>query len=179
MKFSEMGLETFNNTTDVEIRVPDGEATRAINLTVREYLPIDEKAQFVQFVVNNAIDNNTGCFSPIRTEVYFGIAVCRWYAGIEFDEALENVGVVYDKLEQNDIITKIASAIPGEEYNFINQLVMETCEDIARFNNSFVGMMQVASENTSSLNAEITDILEKIKNKEGMEQLAVIKDVVG
>lgn len=177
MNFSDMNLEIKEEST--KIQVLNSKTDETINLEVRDYLPIDEKVQLIQFVVSNAVDDMTGCFSPVRTEIFSMIAICRWYAGIVFDEELSEVGVMYDKLETNGIINAIISAIPEDEYTFINQLITETCKDIARYNNSFMGMMKFASENTSSLDSEVRDILEKIKDNEGMEQLSTIKDIVG
>lgn len=149
-------------------------------LEVRTYLPINDKTQFIQFVVNGALDEMTGTFSPLRTEVYFAIAICRWYAGITFtEEDLVNVAVVYDALETNGVIDAIMSEIPEEEMGFISSLVEETTKDIARYNSSAAGIIQSMSSDASGLDTQITQILDKIKNSEGLEQLAVIKDVVG
>lgn len=63
--------------------------------------------------------------------------------------------------------------------SFISNLVEETTKDIARYNSSAAGIIQSMSNNASGLDEQITELLEKVKNGEGLEQLAVIKDVVG
>lgn len=149
-------------------------------IEVCDYLPISEKTRLLQFVVNGALDETTGTFSPLRTEVYFAIAICRWYAGITFtEEDLVNVSEVYDALETNGLINAIMDAIPSEEMEFISSLVEETTRDIARYNSSAAGIIQSMSSDASGLEAQINKILGEIKNGEGLEQLAVIKDVVG
>lgn len=151
-----------------------------ISLEIRQYLPIDEKANLIQFIVNHALDQMTGCFSPVRVEVYFSIAVCKWYAGITFtDKQMTEVSKTYDLLEENGVIDKIISIIPENEINFMNELVNDTIDDIARYNSSAAGIIQAMSANADGLDNQITEILDKVKNGENMETLSVIKDVVG
>lgn len=151
-----------------------------ISLEIRQYLPIDEKANLIQFIVNHALDQMTGCFSPVRAEVYFSIAVCKWYAGITFtDKQMTEVSKTYDLLEENGVIDKIISVIPENEINFMNELVNDTIDDIARYNSSAAGIIQAMSANADGLDNQITEILDKVKNGENMETLSVIKDVVG
>lgn len=149
-------------------------------VTIKDYLPMDDKIKFLEFIVNNSLDERTGCFSPVRIEIYYSIGLCHWYAGMEFtEEDLANATTVYDILETNNIIDKIIERIDCEDVAFMKSLVKDTIADIARYNSSAAGIIQTMSSDTTGLSKEISDILEKVKNGEGMEQLSVIKDVVG
>lgn len=173
MKFTD--LELVPNIKESTVTIAEGK-----ELTVKNYLPIADKIRFLEFVVTNALDETTGCFSPVRTEIYYAIAVCRWYAGMEFtEEDLANVTTVYDVLDTNNIINMILSKIDERDSEFMRSLVEDTVTDIARYNNSAAGIIQMMSANAGGLDTQISDILEKIKNGEGLEQLSVIKDVVG
>lgn len=170
--FSKLGLKRKNALETVKV----GE----VEISVRQYLPIDDKTKFIQFVVDNALDENTGCFSPVRVEVYFSIAVCKWYANMSFtDKQMKDIGKTYDLLEENNIIDLITGAIDKNEIQFMNELINDTIRDIARYNSSAAGIIQSMNSSASSLDKEITNILEKIKKGEGLEQLAAIKDAVG
>lgn len=171
--FTKLGLKAKKVATSCQIN-------DNISLEIRQYLPIDEKANLIQFIVNHALDQMTGCFSPVRVEVYFSIAVCKWYAGITFtDKQMAEVSKTYDLLEENGVIDKIISVIPENEINFMNELVNDTIDDIARYNSSAAGIVQAMSANADGLDNQITEILDKVKNGENMETLSVIKDVVG
>ena len=149
-------------------------------LEVKSYLPIDEKVNLIKFIVDGALDDSTGCFSPLRVEVYFAIAICRWYANIDFSfDNLVNISKVYDILETNSIIDNIIDVIPSDEMNFLNELVRDTINDIARYNSSAAGIIKAMTVDADSLDGQINNILEKIKNGEGLEALSVIKDAVG
>lgn len=172
--FEALGLEMGDIETTT-IKIND-----TTELKVRSYLPIAEKGNLVTFVINGALDNMTGCFSPLRLEVYFAVAIVKWYAGVSFEnQELMDIGNIYDILEANYVVSKVMGAIPEGELEFIESLVKDTAEDIARYNNSFAGMMSAMSGDASSLDEQLSEILEKIKNKEGMELLSVIKDVGG
>ena len=171
--FSKLGLKPQKKVNSIKIN-------DNITLEIKEYLPIEDKTKLIQYVVDSALDEATGCFSPVRTEVYFAIGICRWYGGITFtDKQLQDVMKTYDLLEENGINTLIMDSIPKSEISFMQDLINDTIKDISRYNSSAAGIIQTMSTNSSSLNDQISDILEKIKNGEGLEQLSVIKDMVG
>lgn len=153
------------------------EVVPGVTIEVSQYLPIEEKAALVQEVVNASIDEQTGCFSPVRVNVYFAIGMLIHYCKMSFED--ENIIEAYDLLEQNGVIDKVLAAIPDEERGFIETLVNDTIEDISRYNSSLAGMISAMSDNANNLDGTISDILEKIKNREGMEMLAEIKNMVG
>lgn len=172
MKFKDMGLAA------PEVKSTTVKINDTTELTVRSYLPIEEKIELLQYVINCALDEMTGRFSPIRTEVYFNIALTQWYAGIEYED-LDDVNVIYDTLEYNNVISMIISAIPQDEYEYMCSLVNDTVKDIADYNSSAAGIIRMMSADGAGLNSQIEEILGQIKNAEGLEQLSVIKDVVG
>lgn len=173
MKFEDMGLKPDVRITP--IKISDG-----VELEVLNYLSVADKTNLISFIVDSALDDNTGCFSPLRVEVYFAIAICKWYAGIEFSiDDLTHVDVTYDLLDNNGIINSILRAIPEDELNFIQDLVQETIEDIARYNSSAAGIIRTASVDAGNLDGQLTELLGKIKDGEGLETLEAIKNVVG
>lgn len=175
VKFQELNLAPTSNVRVVEI-----DKTKEMTLEVLSYLPVEDKTKLLQFVIDGAIDNTTGTFSPLRVEVYFAIAVCHWYAGIDFTEQdLTNISTVYDTLENNHVVANIVKAIPEQEFCFMEELVRETVNSIEKYLNSAAGIIQSMNIDASNLDGQISQILEQIKNGEGLEQLAVIKDVVG
>jgi hypothetical protein len=169
--FKDMQLSVEQSTQSVKIN-------DALTLEVRKYLPIKEKTDFLQFIVNSTLDENTGCFSPVRVNVYYSIAICRWYASIDFDlEDLEHIEDIFDALETNGIVEAILSAIPQGEQDFMNELVEETIHDIARYNSSAAGIIRSMSVNAGDLDSQLNSILEKVKDKEGIEMVTALKDM--
>lgn len=149
-----------------------------IEIEVKQYLPIMDKTQLIQYVVDSALDETTGCFSPVRLEVYFSLALCRWYAGITFTEKqLKEADKSYDLLEENHIVDYIREAIPRDEFEFISDLVQDTTADIARYNSSAAGIIQSMNNSAGGLNSQISEIFEKIKTEEGAKAVGLIKNM--
>lgn len=172
-----MEFSSLNLNTEIKVRKY---SHNGVELAVSQYLPVHQKVEFIQFIVMNSLDETTGCFSPIRTEIWYGIGLCRWYAGIEFSaEDIQNIEATYDALDMNGIIGCIEELLPEEEIGFMRAVIDETVEDIARYNSSAAGIIGAMSANSSALSEQITELQSKIKNKEGLELLDVIKDVVG
>lgn len=172
INFKELSLKPKIEFSSVEF----GEDTV---LNIRNYLPIGEKAKLIQFIVDGALDDNTGCFSSLRVNVYFGIAICAWYAGIAFEEDdLRNIEYTYDILDSTGLLQVIINQIPQEEFDFINDLIEDTTKDIARYNSSAAGIIRNMTVDADGLGSQIEGLLDKIKNAEGLETLSVIKDMV-
>lgn len=147
-------------------------------LAVRNYLPMTEKIALISYVVDHALDESTGRFSPVRVGLFFDLAVAHFYGGINFPDEVKALDA-YDALETNFVLNAIISAIPQDEYVSMRELVIETTNDIADYNSSFAGVMQIASQDADGLGNQIEELLGKVKNREGMELLSEIKNVVG
>ena len=171
MKFEELNLTVQEGTLDCRI-------SEDMVIPVKTYLPIQEKADLISYVVDCSIDDNTGCFSPVRLNVYFAIGIMKWYAGIEF-ESLDDASKIFDLLESNGVVDRVLAIIPEEERDFIQRLVDDTVEDIARYNSSFAGVVYSMTGDASNLDKSLEEILAKVKNREGLEVLSEIKNMVG
>lgn len=148
-----------------------------ITLDLKTYLPINEKVQLISFVVDNAIDESTGCFSPVRLNVYYSIGVLIYYCGLDIEDI--NVVETYDLFEKLGIFNAVLSEIPEEERQFMEDLLDNTVEDIARYNHSAAGIIHSMTNDAGNLSDSLQDILAKIKDREGLEVLSEIKNVVG
>lgn len=171
--FTKLGLKPIKNTKTIAL-------DNGVEIEVKEYLPIAEKIELINYVVENALDEKTGCFSPVRTEVYFSIGVAKWYGNISFTEKqMVDIDKTYDALETNGVLDKIMGAIPSDELEFLKSLIDDTTTDIARYNSSFAGVVTAASGEAGTLDDQINKIMESVKNREGLEVLGAVKDVVG
>ena len=171
------------NFKELNLRAPDPEFRKiklnsGVELNVRAYLPIDAKADLITWVINMALDDKTGSISPIRFEACFSIAVVQRYCGIEIPED-SVLSETYDLLETNDVIAQVMGVIPEDEITFLKELALDTVADISRYTSSFAGVMSTLNTDTSELTQRLQEIMQSIKNNEGMEQLAAIKDMVG
>lgn len=173
VSFSKLKMKVKN--PPVKVAIPDTDIT----LDVLTYLPQAEKAKFIAFVIQSAIDDR-GCFSPIRLETFFSIAIAKWYGQISFtDKQIQDAARTYDILQSNDIFNLIIDTLPEDEYRFMEEAVNDTAKDVARYNNSAAGLLAAMNTAASSLDTELSSVLEKIKNKEGIEELSEIRNIMG
>lgn len=167
---------------DLDLALPQEELRQITiangkTLQVKSHLSLKEKTDFLNFVTNVAIDNNTGVFDPLRVEVAFGVAICMWYGNIRFsDDDIKGMDNLYDILDSNGIIDDIIQVMEAEEYDFMYTLVEETTKNIARYNTSAAGIIQAMSNSADGLDKQISDIVSKLQSRENLELLDAIKD---
>lgn len=170
MNFKDLKLESTVDNHIIEF--DDG-----TKLTVRGYLPIAEKTALIEYVVDQALDQNTGRFSPIRVETFFGLAVAHYYADIDFEDGL-NAAETYDILETSGLMNEIVGNIPESEYNYIQELMQDTVSDIADFNSSFAGILRIAQTDAEGLDSRTKELIERIQGPEGQDLATLLKNVV-
>ena len=96
MNFKELNLKARDELKDAVIKL-DGDK----ELHVRRYLPIAEKTALIEYVVTQALDQNTGRFSPIRVETFFSMSFSEWTAQYRsrLVAFLDKTGVPYQYAE--------------------------------------------------------------------------------
>ena len=74
------------------------------------------------------------------------------------------------------IVQRTVESYDRNEWIDISLLLDETINNIERFNASFSGTMTAMSGNATELGDQLDSIMEKLKNKEGLEEIAAIKE---
>lgn len=151
----------------------------AIDLAVRTFLPISAKSDFITFVINNALDQQTGTCSPVRLEIYFTLAAAKWYADIDIEWSTpEEVTAIYDAFVLSGFAEQLEEVV-GDDYQMMIDLTNDTVEDLTRYSMSLAGMLSTIGQNTSEIDGQLSEIMAKVKDKEGLEVLDEIRNVVG
>lgn len=151
---------------------------KEFKIAVKSYLTAKEKADFLSFVCENALDDATGTISPLRQEVYFGLAIVKFYSSVQFTEKqIDNAEGTYDLLETNGLIFKVMNALPVEEREYIEQLTNEVVAAINKYNCSAAGILASMTSESTILNNNLLNILKSIKDKDGMEFLKEIEAI--
>ena len=150
-------------------------------IEVKQYLPIEKKAELISYILNHAIDMRTNTFSPLRVSVYFMVGVVEWYSNITFEDTQlhENAPATYDLMKSDDFFNHFLAYMDEDEFDYLNKTMKKVLSDYETYANSFVGMLSTMNSDAFNMNKEIEEIMNKIKNKEGLEELAAIKDIVG
>ena len=73
-------------------------------------------------------------------------------------------------------VQRTVESYDKHEWIDISLLLDETISNIERFNASFAGTMTAMSGNATELGDQLDSIMEKLKNKEGLEEITAIKE---
>ena len=149
-------------------------------ISVRSWLPTAAKIEFIQFVIGHAMNPDHGTFSPAVINCFETIAYIKYFTDIEFsDEDLSNPSQLADEIIHSGLLQEIMGMVEfqdSHEWNEISLLLLDTISAVERFNASFAGTMTAMSGNATELGDQLDSIMEKLKNKEGLEEIAAIRE---
>ena len=170
-----MAKVSFNKLTPVKSVEPTTITIGENEITVERYLPMADKAAFVERVLNTVIDD-TGFINPMRLDVMFHIELIKTYTNISITEKMmETPSKVYDLLVLNHILSSVLEVIPEEEYEDLMNDVGECAKHAVDYFNSFAGMIKNITENYNTTEMNV----EKIMNTLGdPSQIGLVKDIL-
>ena len=148
-------------------------------ITVKQYLPIQEKLALIGRVINFAADEYNFA-NPVKLDMYLALEIVYTYTNLSFTEKQkEDITKLYDLLEENQIFEKVIELIPEEEYSTLWDGVVEISENIYAYQTSVLGILDTVSRDYSNLDLEATDIQKKLNDPENMALLKSILTKLG
>ena len=144
-------------------------------ITVKQYLPMAEKAVLSEHVMNATLDA-TNLISQAKFDVYFWIEVIQAYTNISFtDKQLEDMPHLYDLLKLNGIIEQVQNALPEDEYNDLEEIIWNDCEHVNKYMQSFLGVLKTAQTDYSNTELNLEQLMGIIKDPAA---LSTVKDIL-
>ena len=144
-------------------------------IEVKQYLPINEKLELVEFVLNNSADQNNFA-NPLKVEVFTNLAILYYYTNITFtDKQKEDAPKLFDLVEENRLIETVIAAMDETEYEIITSAISETIDAYYNYTNSVYGIMNNITNDYNTLNLEATEIENKLTNP---DNLTLLKEIL-
>lgn len=144
-------------------------------IIVERYLPMADKAAFVERVLNAVIDD-TGFINPMRLDVMFHIELIKTYTNISITEKMmENPSKVYDLLILNNVLSAVLEAIPEEEYEDLIDNITECAKHTVDYLNSFAGMIKNITTNYDTTKMNVEEIMNTLGDP---NQVGLVKDIL-
>ena len=110
-------------------------------ITVRNYLPIQQKNDLVQISLQQA--EHEGIYNNVLLDMYFHLNIVFSYTNINFtDKQKDNEFKLYDELKCNGLIDKVIEAIGEEEYNELFDYLQEMAEENLTYRDSTASMIR-------------------------------------
>lgn len=123
-----------------------------------------------------------GTFSPVVVEAFKNIAYVKFFTDIELDENdLSNPGKLNDELIYSNLISQIKLVMSkhnSPDLDYIGLSLVDTILDIEKFNSSFAGILMAMKDDSAEVSQQLAQIIEQIKNREGIEELVSIKETL-
>lgn len=146
-----------------------------VEYEVKQYLPLKEKIELVQRVINQSVDDN-GFYNPMRVKLYLVLEVVYAYTNLSFTaKQKEDPFKLYDLLVSTGIFYEIVERIREKDWSEITENVWKTIENIYAYRNSVMGILESISADYSNLNLDATEIQSKLADPNNM---ALLKDVL-
>lgn len=144
---------------------PDREIDNWEGLMVKTYLPLEEKLNLIERVMNMCAGNGTFC-NPVKVQVITDLEIVMTYSNIEIDQELlsEDIYKIYDYLNVTGLMESILFHIDEKELSYIRSACWETSEKLTNFNNSLMGALHKMNEEAAFTNLNMDEILDKIKD---------------
>lgn len=147
-----------------------------IEIEVKQYLPIDDKLQFVVNVISNAADGNR-FYNPIKIEAFSTLEILFMYTNLSFtDTQKKDLSKLFDIVVSNGLAKEVMAAIPKNELDGLLELVYTSADNIyAQMNSALAVVEAFTNRDTGDMTQQVTELQEKLGNP---ENLALLRDVM-
>ena len=146
---------------------------------VKQYLPLKEKLELVSRIINQSVDDN-GFYNPMRVKMYMYLEVVYAYTNLSFTaKQKEDPFKLYDLLVSTGIFTDIVNCIREKDWSEIKECTWQTIENIYKYKNSVMGILDNISTDYSNLNLDASEIQKKLADPENMELLRDVLTKLG
>ena len=147
-------------------------------IEVKQYLPSDDKLELCSKIINNSIDDYN-FYNPGRVAIWQTIEVICAYTNINItDKQKEDPCKLFDLLH-NGLLQEIYGAIPESEIGIITNIVEGAIENIYKYKNSVLGILDAMKNDYDGLNFDAQAIQKAIGNGENVEFLKEILTKLG
>lgn len=148
-------------------------------IEVKQYLPSNDKLELCSLVINESSDDNN-FYNPGRVAIFQAIETIAAYTNINItDKQKEDPCKLFDLLHSSGLAEKVYSLIPENEIGAITSIIEATIDNIYKYKNSFLGVIQAIGDEHNALDFSAEEIQKKIANSENIEFLKEVLTKLG
>lgn len=169
--FSKLNVKI--NGSDCKCSYNDGEDE--VWYEVRHYLPLKEKIEMIERIINQSVDDN-GFYNPMRVKLYMVLEIMYAYTNLSFSAKMkEDPYKLYDLVVSTGIFTDVVSSIREKDWSEIQENVWAIIDNIYKYNNSAMGILEHINTNYSDLGLDALKIKEDLSDP---ENLGLLRDII-
>lgn len=164
---SKLGLKNTNEVKVIKFNEQE--------LEVKQYLPIEQKLQFIENVLNlSSVDMYF--YNQGKIEIYFDIELIKNYTNINFtDKQNEEILKWYDKFSESGLLTEIKNAIPEKEIIFLKEVCEKQIQSVYHYRDSILGIMDNLKTDYSDMDLKIDKLTSELKDN---KDIGFVKEVM-
>lgn len=148
-------------------------------ITVKQYLPIQDKLALIGRVINAAEDEYNFA-NPVKLDMYLALEIIFTYTNLSFTEKQkEDMGKLYDLFEENKIFDEVMKLLPEEEYRTLWEGVIEIADSIYAYQTSVLGILDTVSRDYQNLDLDAQKIQKELADPNNMELLRSVLTKLG
>lgn len=149
------------------------EQNKRVAATPLKYMPVRQKMTMIEEIVNDANANNN-FINTLKMEIYCSIYLIMRYYGLELEgNYTENeIPELYDDMKTSGLLDYLYNNIPTEERKFISEHLYSIAEEIFKYRNSAVGIVETLSDKFNTTNMNADEILAKINEMKTLKDIA-------
>lgn len=146
------------------------------NIVVSQYLPLAEKLELIQHIIEQAGNEEEGFYNIIKLHTFYVLEMLKYYTNISFSEKqLEDPAKLYDIICLNHIWDEIKKALPENECTYIWDNLLVLAKEVTNFNHSALGIMRAIKADYNEADFDIANIMNSIKDPEA---LGLMKEIL-
>ena len=140
-------------------------------IEVKAYLPIQEKMQLIQNVLNNCQDENN-FINEAKMSMFMTLEIVYYYTNINFTEKQKSdAAKLYDLLAGTGFLDDFFAVIPQTEYKSIAIWLDKTANHIYDYRNSIYGILDAMKQDYSNLELDAETLRQKIADPQVLDIL--------
>ena len=148
-------------------------------IEIKQYLPIQEKLGLVERVINKALDESNKYYNIGQLTVLLDLELIYAYTNISFTEKQKaDFLKIYDLLNLNGLLNDIKQAIPETEILQLTKWTIESVEQIYKYNNSVLGILDIMQQNHDALNFDVSKIVQDLSTNENFDLLKEVAPLI-
>ena len=150
-------------------------------IEVKQYISIQDKLNMITDVLDaEAAADQNKFYNPGKLSMFFALKVLDYYTNISMTEKQkENFVKLYDDIISSGLYGEIVAAIPEDEIGFVYNTMIDTVEQIYKYQNSAYGILDAMNSDYSNLNFDLQQLMGNLKDKKDIELLNDVMTKLG
>lgn len=141
-------------------------------INVKTFVPLEEQNELILDVINGSSGDNR-YYNPVQLDALLPVFMLFHYTDIEFtEEEKEDPIAIYNALEPTGLLD-VMRELPN--YNFLSNSMYKMIDMLYGYQNSAVGILEALTFQASQTDSNLTEIVEKLSDK---ENLGLLRDVL-